>query len=50
MILYALLALNVAISLWGFSVLKKGDGFRRFVFAPFPASCSTTSPMPICGI
>lgn len=35
MILYALLALNVAISLWGFSVLKKGDGFRRFVFAPF---------------
>ncbi len=31
---YALIALNVAVSLWGFSALKKGD-FRRFVFAPY---------------
>jgi membrane associated rhomboid family serine protease len=30
---YALIALNVAVSLWGFSSLRKG-GFRRFVFAP----------------
>jgi membrane associated rhomboid family serine protease len=29
----ALIALNVAVSLWGFSSLKRG-GFRRFVFAP----------------
>jgi membrane associated rhomboid family serine protease len=35
-ITYALIALNVAISLWGFSALKKGGGgFRRFVFSPF---------------
>jgi membrane associated rhomboid family serine protease len=33
-ILYALMALNVAVSLWGFSALKKGE-IRRFVFAPF---------------
>ncbi len=31
---YALIALNVAISLWGFSSLK-GGSFKRFVFAPF---------------
>jgi membrane associated rhomboid family serine protease len=30
---YALIALNVAVSLWGFSSLKSGS-FRRFVFAP----------------
>ena len=30
---YALIALNVAVSLWGFSSLKAGS-FRRFVFAP----------------
>jgi membrane associated rhomboid family serine protease len=30
---YALIALNVAISLWGFSSLRSGS-FRRFVFAP----------------
>jgi membrane associated rhomboid family serine protease len=34
-ITYALIALNVAISLWGFSVLKKNGPFKRFVFAPF---------------
>ncbi|HKP94220.1 MAG TPA: rhomboid family intramembrane serine protease [Fibrobacteria bacterium] len=35
-ITYALIALNVAISLWGFSALKRGGGaFKRFVFAPF---------------
>jgi membrane associated rhomboid family serine protease len=30
---YALIALNVAISLWGFSSLRSGS-FRRFVFSP----------------
>jgi membrane associated rhomboid family serine protease len=30
---YALIALNVAISFWGFSSLRAGS-FRRFVFAP----------------
>lgn len=30
---YALIALNVAVSLWGFSSLRSGT-FRRFVFAP----------------
>jgi membrane associated rhomboid family serine protease len=30
---YALIALNVAVSMWGFSSLKSGS-FRRFVFAP----------------
>ncbi len=30
---YALIALNVAISFWGFSSLRSGS-FRRFVFAP----------------
>ena len=34
-ITYALIALNVAISIWGFSALKKGAAFRNFVFAPF---------------
>lgn len=32
-ITYALIALNVAVSLWGFSSLRSGS-FRRFVFAP----------------
>lgn len=39
MITYALIALNVAISLWGFSVLKQRSGnFKKFVFAPFEAA------------
>jgi membrane associated rhomboid family serine protease len=33
-ITYALIALNVAVSLWGFSSLR-GGSFRRFVFSPF---------------
>ncbi|MDB5103522.1 MAG: rhomboid family intrarane serine protease [Fibrobacteres bacterium] len=38
-ITYALIALNVIISLWGMSVLKKGGGgFRSFVFSPFEAA------------
>jgi membrane associated rhomboid family serine protease len=37
-ITYALIMLNVAISLWGFSVLKNGSGFKRFVFSPFEAA------------
>jgi membrane associated rhomboid family serine protease len=38
-ITYALIALNVAVSLWGFSVLKQRTGnFKRFVFAPFEAA------------
>ena len=36
---YALIAVNVAISLWGFSALKnRGGSFKRFVFAPFEAA------------
>lgn len=31
---YALIALNVAVSLWGFSSLRAGS-FKRFVFAPY---------------
>jgi membrane associated rhomboid family serine protease len=39
MLIYALIALNVVISLLGFAALKKGGGgFRRFVFAPFEAA------------
>lgn len=39
MITYALIALNVAISIWGFSVLNQRSGnFKIFVFAPFEAA------------
>ena len=38
MITYAIIAVNVAISLWAFSVLKSRGDFRRFVFAPFEAA------------
>jgi membrane associated rhomboid family serine protease len=34
---YALIALNVAVSLWGFASLKSGS-FRRFVFSPHDAA------------
>ncbi|MDB5051332.1 MAG: rhomboid family intrarane serine protease [Fibrobacteres bacterium] len=38
-ITYAIIALNVAVSMWAFSALKKGGGgFRRFVFSPFEAA------------
>lgn len=35
---YGIIILNVAISLWGLSTLKKGGSFKRFVFAPFEAA------------
>jgi membrane associated rhomboid family serine protease len=38
LITYAIIALNVAISLWAFSVQKNRGDFRRFVFAPFEAA------------
>ncbi len=45
MILNALIALNVIISLWGFSTLKKGaGGFRKFVFAPFETAHGRNLP------
>lgn len=45
MITEALIGLNLAISLWGFSVLKKGGvGFQRFVFAPFESARGRNLP------
>lgn len=40
---YTLIALNVAISLWGFSSLRKGS-FKNFVFAPFEAARGRNLP------
>lgn len=42
---YALIALNVLISLWAFSALKQGGGrFKRFVFSPFEAAHGRNLP------
>lgn len=40
---YALIAVNVAVSLWGFSSLKAGS-FRRFVFAPHEVARGNNFP------
>lgn len=40
---YALIALNVAVSLWGFSSLRRGS-FKRFVFAPFEVARGRNLP------
>lgn len=38
MLTYILIGLNVAVSLWGFSEMRKGLAFRKFLFMPFEVS------------
>jgi membrane associated rhomboid family serine protease len=38
MLTYILIGLNVAVSLWAFSALRKGEAFRKFVFIPTEAA------------
>src|SRR5690606_22537587 len=35
MITFALIAINIAVSMWAFSALKKNRDMRQFVFSPF---------------